>query len=82
LLELLSSVDSHCDLLEIAGRAAVIEAFARASSYVSGRRVCVDQDGSLLYGVTAGLNDSGFLVLKGDDGSQHVIVAGGVRPCS
>ncbi len=82
LLQLLPSVDSHCDLLEAQGRAPVIEAFARASSYVSGRRVCVDQDGSLLYGATAGLNDSGFLLLNGDDGARHVIVAGGVRPCS
>ena len=56
--------------------------FARASSYVSGRRVCVDQDGSVLRGTTAGLNDSGFLILRGDDGANNVIVAGGVRPCS
>jgi hypothetical protein len=33
-------------------------------------------------GTTAGLNESGFLILKRDDGSQDVIVAGGVRPCS
>ena len=49
----------------------VIEAFARASSYVSGRRVCVDQDGSELRGTTAGLNDSGFLILRDDDGSEQ-----------
>jgi len=47
-----------------------------------GRRVCVDQDGSLLRGTTAGLNDSGFLILRGDDGANNLIVAGGVRPCS
>ncbi len=82
LVELLASVDDYCDLLETEGRGPVIEMFARASSYVSGRRVCVDQDGSELRGTTAGLNDSGFLMLRGDDGTSSVIVAGGVRPCS
>jgi BirA family transcriptional regulator, biotin operon repressor / biotin---[acetyl-CoA-carboxylase] ligase len=82
LLELFASVDTYCDLLESHGTGPVIETFARVSSYVSGRRVCVDQDGSQLRGTTAGLNDSGFLILRGDDGASSVIVAGGVRPCS
>jgi BirA family biotin operon repressor/biotin-[acetyl-CoA-carboxylase] ligase len=82
LLEVLASVDTYCDLLETEGRGPIIETFARASSYVSGRRVCVDQDGSQLRGTTAGLNDSGFLLLRCDDGTSSVIVAGGVRPCS
>jgi BirA family transcriptional regulator, biotin operon repressor / biotin---[acetyl-CoA-carboxylase] ligase len=82
LLHLVASVDQYCDLLEKHGRAPVLEAFAHASSYVSGRRVCVDQEGSLLRGTTAGLNDSGFLILRGDDGANNLIVAGGVRPCS
>ncbi len=82
LVELLMSIDAYCDLLETEGRGPVIEMFARASSYVSGRRVCVDLDGSELHGTTAGLNDSGFLMLQRDDGTSSVIVAGGVRPCS
>jgi BirA family transcriptional regulator, biotin operon repressor / biotin---[acetyl-CoA-carboxylase] ligase len=82
LVEVLASVDTCCDLLETEGAAAVIETFARTSSYVSGRRVCVDQDGSTLHGTTAGLNDSGFLILRRDDGSNNLIVAGGVRACS
>jgi len=82
LVEVLASVDAYCDLLESEGRGPVIETFARASSYVSGRRVSVDQDGSVLHGTTAGLDDSGFLILRGDDGGSSLIVAGGVRPCS
>jgi BirA family transcriptional regulator, biotin operon repressor / biotin---[acetyl-CoA-carboxylase] ligase len=82
LIELLPSVDAYCDLLASEGRAAVIDAFAGASSYVSGRRVCVEQDGGELRGTTAGLTDSGFLILRADDGRDSVIVAGGVRPCS
>ena len=82
LIELLPSVDRHCDLLENQGIDAVIEAFTRASSYASGRRVCVDQDGAELRGVTAGLNNSGFLNVRDDQGRNWVILAGGVRPCS
>jgi BirA family biotin operon repressor/biotin-[acetyl-CoA-carboxylase] ligase len=82
LLELLPCIDNYCDLLESQGRESIIEMFSRASTYVSGRRVLVDQDGSQLRGTTTGLNDSGFLMLRGDDGSNNVIVAGGVRPCS
>jgi len=82
LVELLPAIDRYCALLEADGRAPILEMFSRASSYVSGRRVCVDQDGSTLLGTTAGLADSGFLLLRGDDGRDHQIVAGGVRPCS
>jgi BirA family biotin operon repressor/biotin-[acetyl-CoA-carboxylase] ligase len=82
LAELLASVDTYCGLLETEGRGAIIETFSRVSSYVSGRRVCVDLEGTVLHGTTAGLNDSGFLMLRHDDGTASVIVAGGVRPCS
>lgn len=82
LVELASSVDSFCTLLERDGREPILAMFARASSFVYGRRVYVEQDGATLLGTTAGLNDSGFLMLRGDDGKQNVIIAGGVRPCS
>jgi hypothetical protein len=36
----------------------------------------------MLSGTTAGLNESGFLLLRDDAGRQNVIIAGGVRPCS
>ena len=82
LVDLLVSVDAYCDLLETQGREVIIETFARASSYVTGRRVEVEQDPSPLQGVTAGLNESGFLMLDADDGKRWVVLAGGVRPCS
>jgi BirA family transcriptional regulator, biotin operon repressor / biotin---[acetyl-CoA-carboxylase] ligase len=82
LVELLPAIDGHCDLLEHHGIEAIIEAFTRASSYVWGRRVCVDQDGAELRGTTAGLNNSGFLNVRDDQGHNWVILAGGVRPCS
>jgi len=87
LLELLPSIDRYCTLLETGGAEPILKLFSSASSYVSGRRVRVNQEGStllgtMLVGTTAGLNDSGFLILRGDDGRNSLIVAGGVRPCS
>jgi BirA family biotin operon repressor/biotin-[acetyl-CoA-carboxylase] ligase len=82
LVELVSSVTNFCSLLEKQGREPILEMFSRASSFVYGRRVYVDQGDAMLHGTTAGLNPSGFLMLRGDDGKQSLIIAGGVRPCS
>lgn len=82
LAELARSVDSFCSLLQGQGGDSILEMFTRASSYVSGRRVHVEQGDSSLCGTTAGLNSSGFLLVEGEDGKQNVIIAGGVRPCS
>jgi len=82
LVELVSSVEAFCRLLEREGPAPILEMFSRASSFVNGRRVSVDLDDSTLYGTTAGLNGSGFLILRTDDGRENVVMSGGVRPCS
>jgi BirA family biotin operon repressor/biotin-[acetyl-CoA-carboxylase] ligase len=82
LVELVLSVTNFCSLLEKEGREPVLEMFSRASSFVYGRRVYVDQGNAMLHGTTAGLDPSGFLMLRGDDGKQNVIIAGGVRPYS
>jgi BirA family biotin operon repressor/biotin-[acetyl-CoA-carboxylase] ligase len=54
--------------------------FATRSSFVSGRRVCVDMGSETVYGTTAGLDTEGFLKLRKDDGEEITILAGGVRP--
>jgi len=82
LVELINSVEGFCSLLEKEGRAPILAMFTRASSFVHGRKVSVDQDGAMLRGTTAGLTESGFLILQSDDGKPNVIIAGGVRPCS
>ena len=82
LVELVQSVHNFCALLEKEGREPILAMFAHASSFVQGRRVSVDQGDSMLRGTTAGLNESGFLILRGDDGNENLIIAGGVRPCS
>jgi len=59
----------------------VLDLFTHASSYASGRRVMVHQpegDGEI-YGVTAGLDQAGFLKVRKDDGTYTLVLAGGVR---
>jgi len=82
LIALVESVESYCSILEREGRGPILKMFSRASSFVNGRRVNVDMDNGVEQGTTAGLTESGFLILRRDDGSEKVIVAGGVRPCS
>ena len=54
--------------------------FSRASSYAEGRRVRVEQNGAIIEGTTCGLDQSGFLVIREDNGKKTTILAGGVRP--
>ncbi|MCX6632454.1 MAG: biotin--[acetyl-CoA-carboxylase] ligase [Candidatus Solibacter sp.] len=57
----------------------ILRLFTHASSYVAGRRVTVDQPGGTITGTTAGLNADGFLKVRQDDGTDTLILAGGVR---
>jgi len=82
MVDLAVSVDSFCSILEAEGKEPILEMFSRASSFVQGRRVDVDLGESTVRGTTVGLNASGFLILRGDDGVENVILAGGIRPCS
>ena len=82
LVELAPSVDRYCELLEKEGGEPILAMFSKASSFVYGRRVSVDQGHSMAQGTTVGLNSSGFLILQGDDGTKKVIFTGGVRSCS
>jgi BirA family biotin operon repressor/biotin-[acetyl-CoA-carboxylase] ligase len=60
----------------------ILRLFAHASSYVAGRRVTVDQPGGLITGTTAGMNSEGHLIVRKDDGTDTLILAGGVRAAS
>jgi BirA family transcriptional regulator, biotin operon repressor / biotin---[acetyl-CoA-carboxylase] ligase len=57
----------------------VLRLFTHASSYAAGRRVTVRQPGGVLTGTTAGLDSAGFLIVRRDDGTDTLILAGGVR---
>jgi BirA family transcriptional regulator, biotin operon repressor / biotin---[acetyl-CoA-carboxylase] ligase len=80
LVSLVKSIEACCKILTTDGPAAILKMFARASSYAEGRRVRVEKDGAMIEGVTCGLNPSGFLVIREDDGKEITILAGGVRP--
>jgi BirA family transcriptional regulator, biotin operon repressor / biotin---[acetyl-CoA-carboxylase] ligase len=79
LLELLPAVDRYTALLADRGPDPILELFTTRSTYATGKRVVVRQGESILQGTTAGLNAAGFLVVRKDDGSDEIILAGGVR---
>jgi BirA family biotin operon repressor/biotin-[acetyl-CoA-carboxylase] ligase len=60
-------------------RETILRLFQQASSYAGGRRVVVEQPEGLVVGVTSGLTEDGYLVVRKDDGTETLIVAGGVR---
>jgi BirA family transcriptional regulator, biotin operon repressor / biotin---[acetyl-CoA-carboxylase] ligase len=78
LIELLRAIDSFVTLPQ----ESILSSFTQQSSYVRGRRVAVELNGSEVRGVTAGLDPHGYLLLDDDLGRRHTILAGGVRPCS
>ncbi|MCL2659293.1 MAG: biotin--[acetyl-CoA-carboxylase] ligase [Acidobacteriaceae bacterium] len=56
----------------------LFERFAAGSSWVKGKRVSVDECGGFT-GVTAGLDERGFLLVDADDGARRTVLSGGVR---
>jgi BirA family biotin operon repressor/biotin-[acetyl-CoA-carboxylase] ligase len=65
----------HAGLMSGAG---LLSRFARASSWVNGKRVHVPEEGGYT-GVTAGLDDRGFLLVDDDAGVRRTVLSGGVR---
>jgi BirA family biotin operon repressor/biotin-[acetyl-CoA-carboxylase] ligase len=80
LVALLGAVSRYTGVLEDkGGQDTVLQMFCRRSSYARNKRVRVEQGASTLEGTTAGLDPSGFLIIRGDDGKEQVVLAGGVR---
>ena len=79
LVTLADAVDRCCRVLTEDGSTAILRMFEASSSYARGRRVRVEQAGETIEGVTQGLDHSGFLVLRQDNGRLATILAGGVR---
>lgn len=77
-VHLLHSIDSFCEVLRDGGHASILRAFTAASSYAMHRRVLVEETGRR--GVTAGLDENGFLLVRYESGQLARIAAGGVRP--
>jgi BirA family transcriptional regulator, biotin operon repressor / biotin---[acetyl-CoA-carboxylase] ligase len=72
---LLASIESYTQLEP----EDILTLFTRASSYASGRRVAVNLPDGVIHGTTRGLNPDGYLMLRKDDGTDTLILAGGVR---
>jgi BirA family biotin operon repressor/biotin-[acetyl-CoA-carboxylase] ligase len=80
LVALIHAVEDSCRILSKEGPDAIKQQFAVASSYASGRRVRAEAAGRSIEGVTRGLDPSGFLIVREDNGAETTILAGGVRP--
>jgi BirA family transcriptional regulator, biotin operon repressor / biotin---[acetyl-CoA-carboxylase] ligase len=80
LVALVNAVEGCCKILTEEGPGTILQMFTQGSSYVEGRRVRVEKDGAMIEGVTCGLDPSGFLVVREDNGRETTILAGGVRP--
>ena len=80
LAEVVQAIGAMPGLLAAHGAHAVLKLFTRSSSYACGKRVRVDTPGEAIRGVTAGLDASGFLRVRREDGTIATILAGGVRP--
>lgn len=80
LVAVLHAVERYSGILSSGGRESILKMFCARSSYAQNKRVKVEQGTAMLEGVTAGLDASGFLIVRKDDGSEDVVLAGGVRP--
>jgi BirA family biotin operon repressor/biotin-[acetyl-CoA-carboxylase] ligase len=76
----LSHAERYYGMFLERGASAITEAFSRASTYVHGKSVVVENTDSRIYGTTAGLEPSGVLRLRREDGAIEPILAGSVRP--
>ena len=75
----LGAIGEYGELLREEGRDPILRLFTQSSSWVHGRSVIVDSAGAAIAGTTCGLDESGFLWIRADDGRRHLIRAGGVR---
>jgi BirA family biotin operon repressor/biotin-[acetyl-CoA-carboxylase] ligase len=69
----------YASLLADRGKAPILRQFEARSSYVSGKSVEVDGSNRTIAGITAGLDENGFLLVRTATGTE-TIVTGGVRP--
>jgi BirA family biotin operon repressor/biotin-[acetyl-CoA-carboxylase] ligase len=79
LTHLADAVDRDCTLLISEGTSPILRMFEASSSYARDRRVRVEQANGAIEGVTDGLDASGFLMVRQDNGPRITVLAGGVR---
>ena len=79
--DLLERIVAECLAYAEKGKQEILDEFTARSSYVRGKRVNVDTGSRTFSGVTAGLDENGFLRVETETGIETVI-AGGVRAAS
>jgi BirA family biotin operon repressor/biotin-[acetyl-CoA-carboxylase] ligase len=77
--EIVVSLLKAVDRFAVLAKDEVLRLFTQSSSYACGRRVRVEQPNGAIEGTTAGLDPSGFLIVRKDDGTDTLVLAGGVR---
>ena len=80
LLHVLRNLDGELDELDRErDEGSLLERFRAASTWVRGKRVSVGGEADGYTGVTSGLTPDGFLRVTAEDGTDHIVLAGGVR---
>ena len=77
---LLKSLDREYRLLleRKDARQSILRRFAEKSSWIRGKRVRIQENGTTIEGITEGLDDRGFLLVRSPEGLQ-TILSGSVR---
>jgi BirA family biotin operon repressor/biotin-[acetyl-CoA-carboxylase] ligase len=82
LARLLRQLESDYNRFLASGAKQLLEQFAAASSYAEGKRVRITNGRESFVGTTAGLEPSGLLRVRRDDGNVSVVVSGDVAEAS
>jgi BirA family biotin operon repressor/biotin-[acetyl-CoA-carboxylase] ligase len=78
LVRLLRRLDHYYNQFVTEGTAPILRQFAQVSSYAEGKRVRITTDKESFAGTTAGLEPSGILRVRRDDGKIELVISGGV----
>jgi BirA family transcriptional regulator, biotin operon repressor / biotin---[acetyl-CoA-carboxylase] ligase len=78
LAALLKELEKHYRLLLEAGNGAIAARWEAASSFARNKRVRVRTDGQTIQALTSGLDPTGALRLRRDDGREELLVSGEV----
>ena len=78
IVALMEAVEGFCASLAAGGPDAILRAFTSSSSYAIDRRVVLEEGGKK--GLTMGLDENGFLLVRLDTGRVERIATGGIRP--
>ncbi len=78
LVKLLRCLDSYYNRFLAEGAAPILARFSEVSSYAQGKRVRITTAAESYVGTTAGLESSGLLRIKREDGRTETVIAGDV----